>query len=142
MPEQNDRIIIDTNVLISFLLIKRTSQFDNLISNAQIILLFSQELIDEFISVTKRSKFKKYFSPKEIETILIAIKNRALFIDVNSKVSVCRDAKDNFLLALAKDGKASHMITGDRDLLELKKFGKTTIQTLSEYLSYRNTHFS
>jgi uncharacterized protein len=142
MPEQKDRIIIDTNVLISFLLIRRTSKFDSLISNAQVLLLFSQELIDEFISVTRRSKFKKYFSPKDIETILIAIKNRALFIDVTSKVLLCRDTKDNFLLALAKDGKASHIITGDKDLLELKKFGKTTILTLSEYLSYRNTHFS
>ena len=60
---------------------------------------------------------------------------RATFIDVSSTVDVCRDAKDNFLLALAKDGKASHLLTGDKDLLVLKNFGKTKILTISEYLT-------
>jgi predicted nucleic acid-binding protein len=46
---------------------------------------------------------------------------------------VCRDPKDNFLLALAKDGLADYLITGDRDLLSVKKFGKTQIVTLNEF---------
>ncbi len=66
--------------------------------------------------------------------LLLSISRRAQFIDVSSIVEVCRDLKDNFLLALAKDGKASHLITGDKDILMLKKFGKTKILTLSEYL--------
>ena len=60
---------------------------------------------------------------------------KSIFIEVTSEVEVCRDKKDNFLLALAKDGTASHLITGDNDLLILKTFSKTKILTLSEYLS-------
>lgn len=60
---------------------------------------------------------------------------RAHFIEVSSIVNISRDAKDNFLLALAKDGKATHLLTGDKDLLVLKKFGRTKIMTLTEYLS-------
>jgi uncharacterized protein len=60
---------------------------------------------------------------------------RAIFIEVSSTVDVCRDIKDNFLLALAKDGKASHLLTGDKDLLVLKNFGKTKILTIAEYLN-------
>ena len=51
-------------------------------------------------------------------------------IEVKSAVTHCRDNKDNFLLALAKDGKADYLLTGDKDLLELKSFGKTKIKTI------------
>lgn len=55
-------------------------------------------------------------------------------VDVVSKVNVCRDWKDNFLLALSKDAKADYLISGDKDLLDLRKFGKTKILTLTEFL--------
>jgi predicted nucleic acid-binding protein len=55
-------------------------------------------------------------------------------IDVISIISICRDPKDNFLLALAKDGKADFLLTGDKDLLHLKKFGKTKIATMTSFM--------
>ena len=57
------------------------------------------------------------------------------FITIISNVNICRDPKDNFLLSLSKDGKASHLITGDKDLLDLKRAGKTQIVTMKMYLS-------
>lgn len=42
-------------------------------------------------------------------------------IEVKSVITACRDEKDNFLLSLAVDGKADFLITGDDDLLTLKK---------------------
>ena len=51
-----------------------------------------------------------------------------------SNVNLCRDEKDDFLLALAQDGNADFLITGDKDLLEIEKFGETTILTISDYL--------
>jgi putative PIN family toxin of toxin-antitoxin system len=134
MPKLKDRVIIDTNLWISFLITKEYSRLDTFLSDKLIILLYSQQLIDEFIEVAQRPKFKKYFTSKDLQVLLLAISRRAQFIDVSSIVEVCRDSKDNFLLALAKDGKASHLITGDKDLLVLKKFGKTKILTLTEYL--------
>lgn len=56
------------------------------------------------------------------------------FIKVKSKVNICRDSKDDFLLALAIDGKADFLITGDKDLLVLAKIENTRIITMSEYL--------
>jgi putative PIN family toxin of toxin-antitoxin system len=134
MPKLKDRVIIDTNLWISFLITKEYSKLDSILSDKLVILLYSQQLIDEFIEVAQRPKFKKYFSTKDLQVLLLAISRRVQFIDVLSIVEVCRDSKDNFLLALAKDGKASHLITGDKDLLMLKKFGKTKILTLTEYL--------
>ncbi len=58
----------------------------------------------------------------------------AEFIPVASNVKLCRDEKDNFLLALAKDGKATHLISGDKDLLVLDKVGSTEILSMRNYL--------
>lgn len=135
MPKQKDRIIIDTNLWVSFLLNKDFLKLDVILSQRKIILLFSQVLIDEFISVAQRPKFKKYFSAPDFEELLLRIAERSVFIDVISEVNICRDPKDNFLLALAKDGKATHLITGDKDLLILKSFNKTRLVTLSGYLA-------
>ena len=58
-------------------------------------------------------------------------------IDVQSIVTICRDPKDNFLLALAKDSKADYLLTGDNDLLDIKNFGKTKIITRNNFLMSR-----
>lgn len=59
--------------------------------------------------------------------------SRATFIDVVSIIDVSIDPMDNFLLALAKDGKASYLLTGDKNLL-LKSFEDTKILTIAKYL--------
>lgn len=135
MQKTKHRIIIDTNLWISFLLTKDLSKIDSLLKGNHVKLLFSQELLEEFIEVAKRPKFKKYFSQQDIKNLLSKINTKAEFITVKSNVTICRDAKDNFLLALAKDGKASHLITGDSDLLVLNKISKTEILTITSYLS-------
>ena len=58
----------------------------------------------------------------------------AVFIETKSTVSICRDPKDNFLLALAKDAGADYLITRDEDLLTIKQFEKTIILTLEDFI--------
>lgn len=67
--------------------------------------------------------------------MLKILRAKAEFITVTSVIDICRDPKDNFLLALAHDGYATHLLTGDKDLLVLKKVGKTKILTITEYVS-------
>lgn len=133
MPQKKDSVIIDTNLWISYLLTGNKS-LDHILSNKKIGLLFSQELLDELIEVIQRPKFKKYFNLRDVSTLLYELKLRSTFVHVTSDVSVCRDEKDNFLLALAEDGKATHLITGDKDLPVLKKHKKTKITTIEKYL--------
>jgi putative PIN family toxin of toxin-antitoxin system len=135
MPGKNNRVIIDTNLWISFLLGKKYTFLDSLFKNSQIVLLFSKELLDEFVEVSTRTKFKRYFSAKDLQDLITNIKTHGEFVLVTSTVTICRDPKDNFLLSLAKDGKASFLITGDKDLLEIRRFGKTKILTATEFSS-------
>ncbi len=133
--QRKSRIVIDTNIWISFLLTKDFTALDKIISSSNLVLLFSSSLIEEFIEVASRKKFKKYFSTADIEELLFQMKEHGEYIHVSSSAKICRDPKDNFLLSLSKDGKASHLITGDKDLLELLKFGSTQITTLKNFLS-------
>ena len=52
------RVIFDTNIWISFLISKSMNDIDRLIFTEKIILLFSNELMTEFIDVTSRKKLK------------------------------------------------------------------------------------
>lgn len=99
------------------------------------MLFFSEELVEEFLEVARRGKFRKYFSGDDIEDLLLKIASRVSFINVTSSITACRDPKDNFLLSLAIDGQATHLITGDKDLLVLEKIAQTKILTIAEYLA-------
>ena len=125
MASKPEKIVLDTNIFIYFLISGSFQKLDKKLKNTQVKLLFSEELLDEFLQVVGRPKFKKYFSHKEVTNLLNELHRFAELINVNSKINVCRDKKDNFLLALCHDGKADFLITGDEELLAIKKFKKT-----------------
>ncbi|PKP24242.1 MAG: putative toxin-antitoxin system toxin component, PIN family [Bacteroidetes bacterium HGW-Bacteroidetes-2] len=131
---QNKKIILDTNLWISFLITKNFNQLDKLIENKNITLFFSDELIEEFVDVIRRPKFKKYFSKNDIEKILQIFDQFGELVKVKSSIQICRDKKDNFLLNLSVDSKANYLITGDKDLLILEKIENTKIITFTDFI--------
>ncbi len=135
MPDNPVRVIIDTNLWISFLIKRSYSEIDLLLFSQEINLVFSTELLHEFVTVANRPKFEKYFSTTNIKKTLDLIEAYADFVEVKTVINICRDEKDNFLLSLAVDGNASHLITGDQDLLVLKHFGKTKILSIADFLN-------
>lgn len=133
MQKNKIRVIVDTNIWISFLISKSLRKLDTLFRNDAVTFVFSTELIEEFLEVAQRPKFKKYFDKDDIQKILEVIDCCSEIITVKSTVNKCRDEKDNFLLALAKDSKADYLITGDEDLLVIHKYYYTQILTYSEF---------
>lgn len=129
---RSKKVILDTNLWISFLITKDYSFIDKFVKNQKLTLVFSNELIHEFLTVATRPKFQKYFTDQDIQQLLRALEKFAIFVEVNSGIELCRDYKDNFLLNLAVDSKADFLVTGDRDLLELKKIGNAKILTFRE----------
>ncbi|WP_412467588.1 putative toxin-antitoxin system toxin component, PIN family [Pedobacter sp. KLB.chiD] len=59
MPRSKSRIILDTNIRISFLITKDFSKLDEIIFSKRSIIIFSQELLEEFLEVVKRPKFRR-----------------------------------------------------------------------------------
>ncbi|HET8859006.1 putative toxin-antitoxin system toxin component, PIN family [Marivirga sp.] len=132
---KSKRVIIDTNLWISFLISNKLNELDSLIDSGAITLIFSNELIEEFLEVTSRPKFKKYFKKNDIDALLNQIQNHGQLIKVKSNMNICRDEKDDFLLNLSIDSKADYLITGDNDLLILGKIKRTNIISWSDFLS-------
>lgn len=56
-------------------------------------------------------------------------------VDVDKYVGSIRDPKDDFLLALADKVSADYIITGDKDLLVLKKYKECRILTAKDFLN-------
>lgn len=131
---KSKRVILDTNLWISFLISRKLDAIDSLIKGHKVVLLFSDSLLEEFITVSKRPKLKKLFSPSHVSQLLSLFDLYGKLIEVKSDLKLCRDEKDNFLLNLAVDGKADYLISGDEDLLVLEKVKQTSIITFSTFI--------
>lgn len=134
MPNQKpSRVIIDTNLLISFLIGKELQNLKLLIINERIKLVTTDQLINELRTVTSRKKLQHYFDPDKVEELISLLDIISVKIKIKKIEPVCRDPKDDFLLALSKAGKANFLITGDKDLLALRVYGKTEIMTVKNF---------
>jgi len=116
------RLVIDTNIWISFLIGKSLTGLSQAIIGDLVIVLFSDDLFGELIKVLKRPKFKKYFSETAIEDLVTLLYEKVELIEITHHFEDCRDVKDNFLLDLAVSGHANYLVTGDADLLILNPF--------------------
>lgn len=112
---------------------QKLSDFDILIQTGEVVLLFSNESLNEFIEVVKRPKFVNIFQEKDVEKLFHSFDEYGELIEVTSNLHICRDEKDNFLLNLSVDGKADYLVTGDKDLLVVGKIEKTQILTYQEF---------
>lgn len=128
------RLVVDTNLWISFLISNRLRKLDSLLLLEKLHFVFSKELLDEINSTITKPRLQKYFSASTFDEMLLTLEPYIEIVNVKSKIKLCRDPKDNFLLALSKDGKADYLLTGDKDLLDIRKFGKTTITTVTRFL--------
>ena len=127
--------VLDTNVLVSALLFANSAPrkaFELASSTGKI--LISQETIDELNRVLSRPKFKRYISQAKRERFLLAFVQKSVLIEIQETIEECRDPKDNKFLELAVSGKATAIISGDKDLLVLHPFRDISIITVSQFL--------
>ena len=138
--KNNVKVVLDTNLWISFLITNDFSRWDQIIFEKHCTLIFSKELVEEFLDIAKRPKFRRFFARPDIENMLDTIYEYADFVKVTSNIKLCRDPKDDFLLSLSVDGNVDFLLTGDKDLLELKSISTTRIITISEFLDNQNLY--
>lgn len=116
------RIVIDTNLWISFLIGRKLSWLLDLLKKDDIRILTSVEQVMELDEVMRREKFRRYFSMEEAEEVVNILTSTAEFVEIDETVEACRDPDDDFLLAIAVCGHADTLLTGDNDLLVLHPF--------------------
>jgi len=128
------KVVLDTNVLISGLLFTgETSRVVRLWQDRRIIPVISRETFEELRSVLQYPKFA--LSRQEIRDIIeIEILPYFEVIDVVRRVrNVCRDPEDDKFIACAISGGVDYLVTGDRDLADMKRYKNIMILTIAEF---------
>lgn len=133
MKAKNIKVIFDTNIWISFLIGKRLAFIKNYIADGQIIIVVTQQLLDEIKEVTSRERVKKYFPPESVSELIQLLETIAENTEIKPTHFINRDPKDNFLLDLIDFSKADYLVTGDKDLLEHNPFKTASILTPADF---------
>ena len=130
------RITTDTNILISALIAKgKPRELIKQAENRSFKLTLSDSIIGEFYNAVQRKKFRKYITIKEAQDFIREIKKISEMADVKSDFKVVEeDPDDDKILNTAYDGKVDYIVSGDPDLLNLKRFEGIKIVTVNEML--------
>ena len=129
------KVIVDTNVWISFLLGKRLTMLRCLFNRDDIKIFVSEILLKEIREVSCRPKFKDKIKQKSLDLLFMLIGSRCEIVASTNEADIyVRDKKDVFLLSIAKNINADYLITGDQDLLILEQFEGTRILTFSDFM--------
>lgn len=125
------RVVLDSNVFVSAFIWGGTPQkIINLWLDGKILLIISPPLLAEILLVFERF----HFSSREIKKIKEILEIHSLKVIPKKKINICRDPKDNMVLATCQAGKASYLITGDKDLLCLGEFKTAKILNPKDFL--------
>ena len=131
------RVVVDANAWVSRYLTPGgavAARLRRVVRSARFEVIFSEELRNEVSEVIQRDKFRRFIKPEELRRYLRQVRSYKLH-RVTSVVTACRDPKDNYLLALSLDSQADYLLTGDKDLLVLQRFGTTEIITWTQVTS-------
>ncbi|MEX2565880.1 MAG: putative toxin-antitoxin system toxin component, PIN family [Cyclobacteriaceae bacterium] len=113
------KIILDTNIWISYIIGRKLDEIAKLILAQDLIVYSCKELEEELKEVLSRDKFRKLLQ-YDPGIYLNYIQNLTISIPVYSHFEGCPDKKDNFLFDLAIQSKSDFIVTGDKLLLTIK----------------------
>ena len=134
-PKKISRVVLDTNVLISCLLFKgKLSRIVELWQKGKIVPIISKETFEELRIVLEYPKFS--LSHVEIKS-LIEHEILPYFEVVNVSKHVkgaCRDPGDDKFISCAISASADGIVTGDKDLSDMKKYRSLRIIHVSDFI--------
>jgi putative PIN family toxin of toxin-antitoxin system len=136
LTEKPKLLVIDTNTLMSALIFRNSAPWLAVVfafTNGKV--LSSSATRNELRDVVRRTKFDRYVLLQNRLQATEDIIENMIDVQIRERFSVCRDAKDDKILELAVNGRATVIITGDKDLLVLHPFRGIAILTPANYLA-------
>ncbi len=120
------KVVFDTNIFVSALVIpgsQAEKAVSRIIEGADILLL-SKEILDELLSILS-IKFSR--DKEEISRVAVILSEMAEWVEPSEKIKILSDEPDNRILECAISGNADAIVTGDKELLRVRGYGKTKI---------------
>lgn len=133
---KSDRLVLDTNIIISAIICKQgepAKLFEKLI-NDEIENYTSKEVIEEIIEVLNRKEIIKKTKKETRTFILEQYLIHSQIILPKIKHNIIEHKSDNKFIDVAKEANAKYIISGDKHLLDIKKFENIKIIRAKEYL--------
>lgn len=129
------KVIIDTNLWISFLIGHQTQVVRRMLTDLRFDVYVCERLIEEIRDVASRDKIRKRVPPADVEDLLSIIHAFCQFVTIQTEVSLSalRDPKDLYLLALAETIDADYIVSGDADLTDIGQYQLTKIIKLADF---------
>ena len=127
------KIVIDTNIWISFLIGKKLQRLLHYILDERIIIVTCNTQIRELARVLEKPQIKKFVHDTQIASFFSFLEEQTHIIPITTVTNLCRDPKDNYLLSLSIDADAHYLISGDNDLLVLQQIKDTSIVTFADF---------
>ena len=127
------KIIVDSNIWVSFLIGKNLQNLIQYIRNEHITIITCEEQLQELTAAFQKPKLQKYFQANQITTFSAFLRGVSQIVPITTIAPLCRDPKDNYLLALSIASEAHYLVTGDLDLLEMKQINKTIILKYADF---------
>lgn len=129
------RVVIDTNVVVSSLLLPGSVPRRALdVARKRGIVLVSAATLEELDDVLCRPKFDHYVNEEQRLDFLAAYIRETEDVVIVEALKVCRDPSDDKILELAVSGNATHIVSGDPDLLSLSPFRGIRILTPGDFV--------
>lgn len=129
-------MILDTNALLSAHLFSGvSSRLVPLWQSRQFLFLLSRPILDEYLHTLAYPKFN--LTEKEIQSLIqeeVLPYVEVISIEGKLNIPFLKDVSDRKFLECALAGGADYLVTGDKELLSLKKIGKTLILPPAEFL--------
>lgn len=128
------RIVLDTNILVSAIIHNgKPRRLLQMGIDGKFRILSSTEILGEISEVLQKPKFKT--TREEIIRIVSVMMETVENIHVTSSIKVVSsDPDDDVVVNTAQDGKSDYIVSGDRDLLDLKEFRGIKILSTDQML--------
>lgn len=126
------KVVLDTNIIVSALVFGGRPEEILKIALQREISPITSPLLQAELSETLIKKFN--FSELKVQQIEKKLKKICKVVSPSIEIHVSRDEMDNKVLEAAIEGKCTYIITGDKDLLDLKVFKKIKILTPNQFL--------
>jgi putative PIN family toxin of toxin-antitoxin system len=128
------KVVFDTNTLVSALVFpggQAEAALLRIIEESDELVL-SRPILDELLGVLAR-KFAR--DAEELAHAALFLSDLAVMVRPRRTLDVVKDEPDNRVLECAVTARADVIVTGDKALLELRRYRSVRIISLREYLA-------
>ena len=126
------RIVIDTNVIASAIFFGgKPEQLVEMLMQRDLVAFVSKEILQEYQATVDELAAK--YPQRKVLVPLTHIAGACKIIETTSDIHICRDPDDDKFIECAVDSRSIYIVSGDKDLLDIKQYQNVKIVTVADF---------